>query len=381
MAVVAVLAMGAMTAGQARAAPTQVMERPDLARRTFDLINGYRASLGLAQLAWDGRLAAAAAWHAAWVASRCRYERVDSDGVKQLRLADGCTLPHQDYLGRWAGERAVAFGFPYAWAVGENIAGGSEGPEGALAQWQRSPGHDANQRRPDYALLGVGVACSVYRDDTFAPPDLCIYVADFALAVDQGAAPGGGGSPRPAPRVPTGGDAAGGGGGAAGPAPGGTARPAKEPCAGKEAAPLPAEVTTYVVQPGDTLAGIAARFLGDASRYCDIAAWNGIGAPYLLRVGQELKVPAPPGDGGGAGAGPSPSGGGAPEAGGGGEGPAVDGGGAVAAPPAPQIGAMEEGALAPAPDLVVPPQPKEGRHPLVAFVERVGRWLKGLWPW
>jgi murein DD-endopeptidase MepM/ murein hydrolase activator NlpD len=49
----------------------------------------------------------------------------------------------------------------------------------------------------------------------------------------------------------------------------------------------------YRVAPGDTLAAVAARFLGDAQRYCDLAAWNDIRAPYWLRVGQELKVPAP----------------------------------------------------------------------------------------
>jgi hypothetical protein len=48
----------------------------------------------------------------------------------------------------------------------------------------------------------------------------------------------------------------------------------------------------YRVAPGDTLAALAARFLGDPQRYCDLAAWNDIRAPYWLQVGQELKVPA-----------------------------------------------------------------------------------------
>jgi nucleoid-associated protein YgaU len=46
------------------------------------------------------------------------------------------------------------------------------------------------------------------------------------------------------------------------------------------------------VQPGDTLAGLAQRLLGDSGRYCDLAAWNGITPPYLLRVGQEIRFPA-----------------------------------------------------------------------------------------
>jgi len=44
---------------------TGVIEpRPDLAQRTFALVNSYRASLGLPVLARDERLAAAAAWFA-----------------------------------------------------------------------------------------------------------------------------------------------------------------------------------------------------------------------------------------------------------------------------------------------------------------------------
>jgi|GEM_PF-3018481 len=48
---------------------------------------------------------------------------------------------------------------------------------------------------------------------------------------------------------------------------------------------------SYVVRPGDTLSAIAARALGDASRYPEIARLNGLANPNLIRVGQTLKLP------------------------------------------------------------------------------------------
>ena len=46
----------------------------------------------------------------------------------------------------------------------------------------------------------------------------------------------------------------------------------------------------YRVERGDTLYSIAFRHGVD---YRDVAAWNGIGAPYTIYVGQELRVSAP----------------------------------------------------------------------------------------
>lgn len=47
----------------------------------------------------------------------------------------------------------------------------------------------------------------------------------------------------------------------------------------------------YTVQPGDTLGKIAAKFLGNASRYTEIAEANHMDNPNALRVGQELEIP------------------------------------------------------------------------------------------
>ncbi len=48
---------------------------------------------------------------------------------------------------------------------------------------------------------------------------------------------------------------------------------------------------TYKVQSGDCLMGIARKLLGDPHRWREIANLNGIGPPYTLHPGQEIKVP------------------------------------------------------------------------------------------
>lgn len=50
-------------------------------------------------------------------------------------------------------------------------------------------------------------------------------------------------------------------------------------------------MTKYTVQSGDTLGKIAAKFLGKASRYMEIAELNKMDNPNALRVGQVLEIP------------------------------------------------------------------------------------------
>jgi len=59
--------------------------------------------------------------------------------------------------------------------------------------------------------------------------------------------------------------------------------------------PAPPE-TTYVVQPGDTLYGIAQRFYGDGKLWTVIYDFNRdrIPSPQAMRVGTELRIPARP---------------------------------------------------------------------------------------
>ncbi|MCA9492949.1 MAG: LysM peptidoglycan-binding domain-containing protein, partial [Myxococcales bacterium] len=45
------------------------------------------------------------------------------------------------------------------------------------------------------------------------------------------------------------------------------------------------------VAKGETLGAIAKHWLGDAKRYTDIAAANGISNPDRIEVGQVLKIP------------------------------------------------------------------------------------------
>lgn len=49
---------------------------------------------------------------------------------------------------------------------------------------------------------------------------------------------------------------------------------------------------TYTVAVGDTLAKIAAKFLGDPMRYKELAAFNGISDPNRIRVGQVIRIPS-----------------------------------------------------------------------------------------
>lgn len=87
------------------------------------------------------------------------------------------------------------------------------------------------------------------------------------------------------------------------------AQPAPQPAPQQDAAPqaappaTAAAVRTHQVRSGDTLGAIAQRLLGDAERWREIAALNGITDPRALRVGQILRLPgeAPAGEGAAAG--------------------------------------------------------------------------------
>jgi nucleoid-associated protein YgaU len=57
-------------------------------------------------------------------------------------------------------------------------------------------------------------------------------------------------------------------------------------------AAAPAEGKKYKVEPGDTLSKISLKFYGNAHEYQKIADANGIENVNLIRVGQELDIPA-----------------------------------------------------------------------------------------
>lgn len=366
---VALLALLAGAAGaRGEVLPGTVEVRPDLAQRTFALVNAYRTSLGLGALAWDDRLAAAAAWFAQDRVSPCQFDKqVEGDGTGRVTLLDGCVVTHRDSLGRLPWDRAAAFGFPPGQASENVVILFEESPEEALRQWQESPGHDRNQRNPAWAVGAAGAACRRTRGAGLGGEDLlvCYYVMMFGPAPEGGS--GQASSPPAAPSRPaSAGRPAGGGSGQAAVVP--------DPCAGRQAPAPPARRSVHRVEPGETLAQLAERYLGDAGRYCDLAAWSGIGPPYLLRVGQEVVVPAqeqaPSGDGRQREAqeaqeDSSPSSG------------TVERGASVQETPAP---ASHPGIL---PDRAVGDLPARdaGRsHPLLQLLAEIGRRLRKLWP-
>ena len=55
--------------------------------------------------------------------------------------------------------------------------------------------------------------------------------------------------------------------------------------------PTPNRDRTYTVQPGDSLSLIAKRLLGNAGRFSEIAALNGIQNPNIIHPGQVLRIP------------------------------------------------------------------------------------------
>jgi len=51
-------------------------------------------------------------------------------------------------------------------------------------------------------------------------------------------------------------------------------------------------VQRYTVQSGDSLSKIAKHFYGDAQKFAVIARGNDIANPDLIKVGEELEIPA-----------------------------------------------------------------------------------------
>lgn len=79
--------------------------------------------------------------------------------------------------------------------------------------------------------------------------------------------------------------------------PAATASPTPTPTATSSPSPSPTaqgREQVYVIQPGDTLRGIAVKFYGDASLATLIAQANNIQDPAKIRAGQKLVIPPKP---------------------------------------------------------------------------------------
>ena len=109
----------------------------DDAARIIALVNNFRAAHGLAPVALDSKLSAAAQQHASAMAESATFSHDKPDGNLTERM-------------RRAG---------YAFAtVTENIAAGAPTPEEAEATWEQSPPHERNLLNPSVRDAGVGHA-------------------------------------------------------------------------------------------------------------------------------------------------------------------------------------------------------------------------------
>ncbi|WP_041939742.1 MULTISPECIES: CAP domain-containing protein [Frankia] len=102
------------------------------------LTNIEREREGLAPLAVDARLAAAAESHSRDMAARGFFAHTSPDG-------------------RTVSDRVTDLGYRYA-RVAENIAAGQTTAEEVVAGWMQSPGHRANILIPQLRQIGVGHA-------------------------------------------------------------------------------------------------------------------------------------------------------------------------------------------------------------------------------
>ena len=119
------------------ARPVQAAQ-PAPAAEIFQLINEFRASLGLPPFQYNGTLASAAQNHANWMATNVIYSHTGAGGSSPLT-------------------RATAAG--YSGYVVENIVGGwSMSPRQGLIWWQNSPLHYNTLVTSAYPQAGIGFA-------------------------------------------------------------------------------------------------------------------------------------------------------------------------------------------------------------------------------
>jgi uncharacterized protein YkwD len=134
------LALTALTwAGSAPVVTAQEGYAPDAEELAFvDLVNGYRASLGLGTLTLNYELGAAADYKSYDMATNNYFDHYGLDGTDP-----GTNIQRFGYTG-------------YPWA--ENIASGMGTAQEVLIAWQNSPEHDATMRNPNFTEIGIGRA-------------------------------------------------------------------------------------------------------------------------------------------------------------------------------------------------------------------------------
>ena len=125
------------------ASPSWGTNRGDLALQVVDLINQYRAGIGLSKLSASPPLTASSEW-------------------KSLHMASYGYFDHNDPApptSRTAHQRALDCGYAGTW-WGENIAWGYSSAQSVVNGWLGSAGHKANIESPNFTSTGVGVAAN-----------------------------------------------------------------------------------------------------------------------------------------------------------------------------------------------------------------------------
>jgi uncharacterized protein YkwD len=136
--------VGAGAACPDRDAAPRAETLPAIADATLCLVNGERADHGLAPLAPNGRLGAAATAYAQDLVAGSYFSHTGRDGSGVLDR-----IQRSGYLPRDAG-----------WVLGENLAWGTGGlatPGAIMQAWMNSPGHRENILNPGFREVGVGV--------------------------------------------------------------------------------------------------------------------------------------------------------------------------------------------------------------------------------
>ena len=144
---------------------------PAIAEATLCLLNGERADHGLAPLAPNGRLAAAATAYAGDLVAGSYFSHTGRDGSGLL-----------DRIERTGYVQGVA-----GWVLGENLAWGTGGlatPGSIMQAWMNSPGHRENILNAEFREVGIGVVAG---NPAQADGQGATYATEFG-AVEAGAA-------------------------------------------------------------------------------------------------------------------------------------------------------------------------------------------------
>jgi uncharacterized protein YkwD len=112
----------------------------------LQLINNYRASLGLGQLKVSRALNIASYKHSEDMGDRNYF---DHNTPYPLPPGQSGPLP-------W--DRMADEGYNYNTYKAENIAAGYTTAQQVFDGWKASPGHDANMRNPNLKVIGIGLA-------------------------------------------------------------------------------------------------------------------------------------------------------------------------------------------------------------------------------